>query len=77
MGKGKYQRKKDIIGMDVLISNLISDKCNYSLIFVRIFTFLLSSDIRSEGSIAIVKKFDFDFFIIFDSISLPQSKNVF
>ena len=26
------------------------------------YTFLLSSDIRSEGSIAIVKKFDFDFF---------------
>ena len=38
--------------------------------------FLLSSDIRSEGSIAIVKKFDFDF-MIFDSTSLPQSKNVF
>ena len=38
--------------------------------------FLLSSDIRSEGSIAIVKKFDFDFFMVFDSISLPHSKNV-
>ena len=38
---------------------------------------LLSSDIRSEGSIAIVKKIDFDFFRIFDSTSLPQSKNVF
>ena len=38
---------------------------------------LLSSDIRSEGSIAIVKKFDFDFFMIFGSTSLPQSKNVF
>ena len=38
--------------------------------------FLLSSDIRSEGSIAIVKKFDFDFFMIFGS-SLPQFKNVF
>ena len=33
-------------------------------------SFLLSSDIRSEGSIAIVKKFDFDFLIIFDSTSL-------
>ena len=40
-------------------------------------TFLLSSDIRSEGSIAIVKKFDFDSFMIFGSTSLPQSKNVF
>ena len=39
-----------------------------------IFTF---EHIRSEGSIAIVKKFDFDFFMIFDSISLPQPKNVF
>ena len=38
---------------------------------------LLSSDVRSEGSIAIVKKFDFDFFMIFGSTSLPQSKNVF
>ena len=38
---------------------------------------LLSSDIRSERSIAIVKKFDFDFFVIFDSILLPHSKNVF
>ena len=40
-------------------------------------TFLLSSDIRSEGSIAIVKKFDLDFLMIFDSISLPHPKNVF
>ena len=46
-------------------------------------SFLLSSDIRSEGSIAFVKKIDFDFlrfsnfFMIFDSTSLPQSKNVF
>ena len=39
--------------------------------------FLLSSDIRSEGSIAIVKKFDFDFLMILGSTSLPQSKNVF
>ena len=39
--------------------------------------FLLSNDIRSEGSIAIVKMFDFDFFMIFDSTSLPQSKKVF
>ena len=40
--------------------------------------YLLSSDIRSEGSIAIVKKIDFDFFfVIFDSTSLPQSRNVF
>ena len=30
--------------------------------------FLLSSDIRSEGSIAIVKKFDLDFLMIFYSI---------
>ena len=41
------------------------------------YDFLISSDIRSEGSIAIVKKLDFDFFMIFGSTSLPQSKNVF
>ena len=42
------------------------------------FNFLLSSDIRSEGSIAIVRKFYFDFFfMIFDSTSLVESKNVF
>ena len=40
-------------------------------------TLLLSSDITSEGSIAIVKKFDFDFSMIFYSTSLPQNKNVF
>ena len=39
--------------------------------------FLLSSDIRSEGSIAIVKIIDFDFLMIFHSTSLPESKNVF
>ena len=39
---------------------------------------LLSRDIRSEGSITIVKKFDFDFYHdFFYSTSLPQSKNVF
>ena len=48
----------------------------YNFIIISLL-FLLSSDIRSEGSIAFVKKFDFDFFIIYDSISLPQSKNVF
>ena len=46
-------------------------------ILVTRIIFLFSSDMRSEGSIAIVKKFDFDFFIIFGSTSLPQSKNVF
>ena len=39
--------------------------------------FLLSSDFRSEGSIAIVKIFDFDILMIFHSTSLPESKNVF
>ena len=39
--------------------------------------FLLSSDIRSEGSIAIVKNSTSIIFMIFDSISPPQSKNVF
>ena len=39
--------------------------------------FLLSSDIRSEASITNVKKFDFDFFMIFEFTSLPESKNVF
>ena len=38
---------------------------------------LLSSDIRSSGSIAIAKKFDFDFFMVYDSISLPHSKKLF
>ena len=33
--------------------------------------------LRSEGSIAIVKKFDFDFFMISDSTSLPDPKNAF
>ena len=35
-----------------------------------------SSDIRSEGSIAIVKKFDFNFFMNFDSTSLPYLKKI-
>ena len=39
--------------------------------------FLLSSDIRSDGSIAIVKKLDFDFFMVFDSIPLPYSNTCF
>ena len=39
--------------------------------------FSLSSDIRSEESIAIVKLFDLDFLVIFHSTALPQSKNVF
>ena len=34
--------------------------CRHTEIFSK--TLLLSSDMRSEGSIAIVKKFDFDFF---------------
>ena len=38
---------------------------------------LLSSDIRSEGNIAVIKKFDYDFLIIFDSISFPHLKKVF
>ena len=38
--------------------------------------FLLSNDIRSEGNIAILKKFDFDFLMIFHFTSLLQSKNV-
>ena len=43
---------------------------------VEKYIFLLSSDIRSEGSIAIVKIFDFDFFMIFHSTSLPHPKKV-
>ena len=39
--------------------------------------FLLSSDIKSVGSIAIVKIFDFDFLMIFHSTSLPESKMCF
>ena len=40
-------------------------------------TFYFRATFRSEGSIAIVKKFDLDFFMIFGYTSLPQSKNVF
>ena len=39
--------------------------------------FLLSSDIRSKRSIAIVNIFVFEFLMIFHSTSLLQSKNVF
>ena len=39
--------------------------------------YLLSSDIRSEGSTGIIKKFDFDFFwMVLDSIPFTHSKNV-
>ena len=38
--------------------------------------FLLSSDIRSKGSIAIVKKNLLRFFMVFDSISLHHYKNI-
>ena len=41
------------------------------------FVFLLSSDIRSEGSIAIGKIFDFDFFEDFSFYITPTVKNVF
>ena len=44
---------------------------------IKYLLFLLSRDITSEGSIATVKKFDFDSFMIYGSTSLPQSKNVF
>ena len=54
----------------------ISLQTNFSYTLLQNFQFLLSSDIRSEGSIAIVTKFDFDFLMAFDSTSLPQSKNV-
>ena len=33
--------------------------------------------LSSEGSIAIVKKIDFDYLKVFDSISLPHTKKVF
>ena len=33
--------------------------------------------VKEVGPIAIVKKFDFDFLMIFDSTSLPQFKNMF
>ena len=49
---------------------------NLAPFFCR-FHFYFRATIRSEGSIEIVKKFDFDFFYYFDSTSLPQSKNVF
>ena len=58
-----------------------SDKCEMCLKIVGgnnyIFYVIYKCEIRSEGSIAIVKIFDFDFFMIFGSTSLPQSKNVF
>ena len=40
-----------------------------------LFVFLLSSDIRREGSIAIVKKIYFDLLMNFHSTSLPSSKS--
>ena len=46
--------------------------CQYILFFF----ILLSSDIRSEGSIATVKKILLPFFMVFDSISLPHSNSV-
>ena len=48
-----------------------------TLEYIIAFLFLLWSEIRSEGSIAIVKKFDLDFCMIFGSTSLTESKNVF
>ena len=53
------------------LSTEISSKVMHTIFF------LLSSDIRSEGSIEIVEEFEFDFLMIFYSTSLPQSKNVF
>ena len=53
------------------------DKGKEKLKFVISILFLLLSDIRSEGSIAIIKIFDFDFLMIFHSTSLPEPKNVF
>ena len=51
---------------------------NFDSMFAQLNQFLLlSSDIRSEGSIAIGKILDFDFFMIFHSMSLPESRNVF
>ena len=44
------------------------------VIFVNLL--LLSSDSRSEGSIAIVKIFDLDFLTSFHPTSPPDSKNV-
>ena len=39
--------------------------------------FYFRATLGVKGSIAIVKKFDIDFFMIFGSPSLPESKNVF
>ena len=86
-----WNRKPSILWWDVkiLIRLYCFNNCNINAIValciviivmmygMRLVSFLLSSDIRSEGSIAIVKKFYFDFLMIFDSISLPHSKNVF
>ena len=60
----------------IVAFNLILSVSFYSTVLCS-GTFLLSSDIRSDGNIAIVKKIDFDFFMVFDSISLPYSKMCF
>ena len=69
-----YLRRNLMVNFTEIIptdsKNKLSTKYDYN-------RFLLSSGIKSEGSIAIIKKFYFDFFMVFDSTSLPQSKNVF
>ena len=54
--------------------NKCTELRKYAFLEPCLLYFLLSSDIRSEGSIAIVKIFDFDFLMIFHSTSLPKSK---
>ena len=56
---------------------LLNNKIHFHSKLFSFFFFLLSSDIRSEGSIAIVKKIYFDFFMTFYSTSLAESKSVF
>ena len=55
----------------MVINIILYDMCfvinvfTVRFVYYSILRFLLSSDIRSEGSIAIVKKHDFDFLKIF------------
>ena len=53
----------------------VCSRQNFRLLFF--YDFYFRATLRGEGSIAIVKIFDFDFFMIFHSTSLPESKNVF
>ena len=60
-------------GLNTNFKQLFSDYMKIS----HLTYFYFRAALKSEGNIAIVKKFDFDFLIIFASTSLQRSKNVF